>query len=78
MTAGRNDGFVSGDQISALRGVGEGGDAADVADAGGEPAHAYAVCHREERSGVALSLLQETWLPPRDCHASLAMTVRLQ
>ena len=27
---------------------------------------------------MALSLLQETWLPPRDCHASLAMTVRLK
>jgi len=33
----------------------------------------YPVCHREERSDVAISLPEETPLPSRDCHAALAM-----
>ena len=49
-------------------------------------ANAHPACHREERSPlmvslsnhVAISLPEETPLPSRDCHAPLAMTVRLQ
>ena len=38
-------------------------------------AHAYPVCHREERSDVAISLPEERPLQQRDCRAPLAMTL---
>ena len=36
---------------------------------------AYPVCHREERSDVAISLLHEQPMSRRDCRVSLAITV---
>ena len=39
-------------------------------------AHAYPVCHRAERSDVAISIPKQRSLPQRDCRASLAMTTR--
>ena len=37
-------------------------------------AHAYPVCHREERRDVAISFPRRRPLPRRDCRVSLAMT----